>query len=557
MAVFILELPPTPHARRAGTSAPGPRNPHLTRICGVRDLTAELSGVPAGSSVSWAAASAAPTCPRLPLTCARPPYPPLRRLDASPRGAALDAGAAGRDPDGLADGHPLRHLRSDIEELLPRNAPSVVAIQELRSRMAGLQYLGVIVDVGAPDHLPAGERFLRISPPASAAIPKSEVSDVRTGFAAERAFVEKHAGSLMALDDLKTIRERVEARLHWEYAKKTDTLLDADEPAPPLDFTDIEHKYAGQLGGGDLEGNRFSNRQLGLTLMLIEVGGFSTSAAQAGDPHPQGGGRHAGAGRDRRLRPRDEDRVHRRRRHLGRGDGRAGPGPDPLVGAGGGGRPAGHRPLLWMDAQHPGAVPAAGALRGLRLRAGQPAALPDHRAQFEHRVPGVDHHRQRDQLRHHPAGPLPRVAPAGEERRGGAGGGAVGDALGNVVGGAGSGRGLRVAGRHAVPRLPAVRGDRRPGDGVRLGNDRAAHAAALELARSRAIRAAGPPPLGALRRRDRPDGGSASVGLRQRRAGRHAGGGLGGAALRTRPAGVRLLAAATARHLEVGRRPLG
>jgi predicted exporter len=174
------------------------------------------------------------------------------------------------------------HLRSDVEELLPRDAPSVVAIEELRHRMAGLQYLGVIVDVGAPEHLPAGERFLEDLAARVRRYPKSEVSDVRTGYAAERAFVEKHAGSLMALDDLKAIRARIEARLHWEYGKQTDTLLDEDEPAPPLDFSDIEHKYAGQLGGGDLEGNRFSNRQLGLTLMLIEVGGFSTSAAQAG-----------------------------------------------------------------------------------------------------------------------------------------------------------------------------------------------------------------------------------------------------------------------------------
>jgi predicted exporter len=174
-----------------------------------------------------------------------------------------------------------RHLRSDVEELLPRDAPSVVAIEELRRRMAGLQYLGVIVDVGGPERLPAGERFLADLAAQVRQYPKNEVSDVRVGFAAERAFVEKHAGSLIALDDLTAIRERIEARLHWEYAKKTDTLLDEDEPAPPLDFSDIEKRYAGELGGGDLEGNRFSNAKLGLTLMLIEVGGFSTSAAQA------------------------------------------------------------------------------------------------------------------------------------------------------------------------------------------------------------------------------------------------------------------------------------
>jgi uncharacterized protein len=174
-----------------------------------------------------------------------------------------------------------RHLRSDVEELLPRDAPSVVAIEELRHRMSGLQYLGVLVDTGGPERLPAGERFLDDLAARIRLYPRAEVSDVRTGFAAERAFVEKHAGSLIDLEDLKVIRQRIEARLHWEYAKKTDTLLDASEPAPPLDFTDIDRKYAGQLGGGDLEGNRFSNRRMGLTLMLVEVGGFSTSSAQA------------------------------------------------------------------------------------------------------------------------------------------------------------------------------------------------------------------------------------------------------------------------------------
>jgi uncharacterized protein len=174
-----------------------------------------------------------------------------------------------------------QHLRSDVEELLPRDAPSVVAIGELRRRMAGLQYLGVMVEVGRPQNLPAAERLLDDLAARVRRYPKSEVSDVRVGFAAEKAFVEAHAGSLIDLQDLRTIRQRIEDRLHWEYGKKTGTLLDDGEPAPPLDFGDIERKYAGQLGGGDLEGDRFSNRSRGLTLMIIEVGGFSTGASQA------------------------------------------------------------------------------------------------------------------------------------------------------------------------------------------------------------------------------------------------------------------------------------
>ena len=179
--------------------------------------------------------------------------------------------------------HLYQHLRSDIEELLPRDAPSVVAVDELRRRMAGLQYLGVMVDVGRPENVPAGERLLDDLAARVRRYPRTEVSDVRTGYAAERTFVETHAGSLIGLDDLKSIRQRIEDRLHWEYAKKTDTLLDEDEPAPALDFSDIEKKYASQLGGGDLEGYRFSNRALASTLMIIEVGGFSTGASHAAD----------------------------------------------------------------------------------------------------------------------------------------------------------------------------------------------------------------------------------------------------------------------------------
>jgi len=174
-----------------------------------------------------------------------------------------------------------RHLRSELEELLPRSAPSVVAIDELRHRMAGLMYLGVLVDVGSPDRLAAGERFLDDLAARVRTYPQSDVSDVRTGFAAERKFVESHAAALLDLEDLKTIRQRIEDRLHWEYAKETGTLLDDTEPAPTLDFSDVEKKYESEFGGSALEGTRFSSRKLGVTLMLVEVGGFSTSAAQS------------------------------------------------------------------------------------------------------------------------------------------------------------------------------------------------------------------------------------------------------------------------------------
>ena len=53
-----------------------------------------------------------------------------------------------------------RNLTSEIEELLPRNAPSVGAVDELRRRLPGLSTLGVVVATSHPSELPAAERLV-------------------------------------------------------------------------------------------------------------------------------------------------------------------------------------------------------------------------------------------------------------------------------------------------------------------------------------------------------------------------------------------------------------
>ncbi|MGD0836641.1 MAG: hypothetical protein ABSB49_08370, partial [Polyangia bacterium] len=80
------------------------------------------------------------------------------------------------------------HLRSDLEELLPKSAPSVQALDEMRARLPGLQFLGVIVDTGDAQHLAAGERFLDDLAARVRRYPKDLVRSVRVGSAAERDF---------------------------------------------------------------------------------------------------------------------------------------------------------------------------------------------------------------------------------------------------------------------------------------------------------------------------------------------------------------------------------
>ncbi len=173
------------------------------------------------------------------------------------------------------------HLRSDIEELLPRSAPSVKALDELRSRVPGLQFLGVLVDVGSPDRLAAGEKFLDDLAARVRTYPPRLVRRVRVGYSGERKFLEKHLPLYLDLQDLRTIRSRIDNRMRYEYNKETGMLLDEDEKPPSLDFSDIEHKYSKRLGSATLADGRFSSPSLHLTLMLIEVGHFQTGYAQA------------------------------------------------------------------------------------------------------------------------------------------------------------------------------------------------------------------------------------------------------------------------------------
>jgi hypothetical protein len=172
------------------------------------------------------------------------------------------------------------HLRSELEQLLPRNAPSVIAINELRARVAGLQHLGVVVDTGSAENLKAGERLLDDLAIRVRAYPRGMVRAARTGDADERRFLEDHAPLYMDVADLEAVKQRLEARRDWEASKEQGALLD-EGPAPPLDFDDIQKKYDDRTASSHrFEDDHFANREQHAALLLIEVGEFDTGRAR-------------------------------------------------------------------------------------------------------------------------------------------------------------------------------------------------------------------------------------------------------------------------------------
>jgi uncharacterized protein len=178
--------------------------------------------------------------------------------------------------------HLYMHLRSELEQLLPRSAPSVVAIDELRARLPGLQHLGVVVDCGTAANLPAAERFMDDLAARVRTYPPELVSAVRTGDGVERKFLEDHAPLYMDVADLQDVQRRIETRRDWEASKAQGALLDEDEPPPPLKLDDIQRKYDDRTSSSRrFDQDHFANADLHTALALIEVGEFDTGRSRA------------------------------------------------------------------------------------------------------------------------------------------------------------------------------------------------------------------------------------------------------------------------------------
>ena len=173
------------------------------------------------------------------------------------------------------------HLRSDLEELLPRQAPSVLAIDELRSRMPGLQFLGVVVDTGAAENVAAGERLIDDLASRVRTYPPEMVRAVRTGRELERRFLEDNAPLYAGLADLETIRARIRARRDAEVAVATGSALE-DARFRRSTSQILEARYTKKLGAprSAMRSDRFSSAELHTTLLVIEAGRFSTGDAQ-------------------------------------------------------------------------------------------------------------------------------------------------------------------------------------------------------------------------------------------------------------------------------------
>jgi uncharacterized protein len=145
-------------------------------------------------------------------------------------------------------------LKSELEELLPKSAPSVTALAELRQRLPGLRFLGVVVELDDPARAATAERFLDELAARIRKYPTDLVRGVRLDTSAERQFAEQYTLQLMDPSDVKRLREAVEARRDFEVSRAMGTDLEDDDeagaaPSPPeLPLAELRQKYETRFG---------------------------------------------------------------------------------------------------------------------------------------------------------------------------------------------------------------------------------------------------------------------------------------------------------------------
>ncbi|MDR3606820.1 MAG: MMPL family transporter [Oligoflexia bacterium] len=138
------------------------------------------------------------------------------------------------------------NLRTDLEELLPDSARSVVDLKRVQDRLASTQSLAVLV---FSKNTAASRKFIT---DLSARIPSvlgEDVDRVEYRIDQEVKFFGRNRGLFIDIGDLRRIRNYVRDRIEYEKTIRNPLtiFLSKETPAPVMNFGGLEKKYSDKV----------------------------------------------------------------------------------------------------------------------------------------------------------------------------------------------------------------------------------------------------------------------------------------------------------------------
>jgi len=118
-------------------------------------------------------------------------------------------------------------VKTGFSELLPDDTPSVVEMRRVSGRLSSTSILAVTAESKDTALL---KRFVDELVPKLRKLPPDLLSSVEDGPREAEKFFEQNKHLYAGLDELRTLHDKIISRYDWEVARKTDTLLDDEEP---------------------------------------------------------------------------------------------------------------------------------------------------------------------------------------------------------------------------------------------------------------------------------------------------------------------------------------
>lgn len=140
------------------------------------------------------------------------------------------------------------NLKPDLEELLPKQARSVVDLTEIRNRLQAIDYLAVVVFT---DNAAAGKRFtIDLANQLQKHAP-SIVASVEYKIGTELKFFDERKALFLELDDIVHIRNYVRDKITYERSlyNPLNIFSGVDLKEPALDLQALLRKYESKTAG--------------------------------------------------------------------------------------------------------------------------------------------------------------------------------------------------------------------------------------------------------------------------------------------------------------------
>ncbi len=133
------------------------------------------------------------------------------------------------------------NLRTDLEELLPENAPSIRDMKSIMGRVGALNHLSIVVE--SKDQV-ASLRFVKDVSARLRELPKDLVARVEDNIIKERDFFMKNRFLYMDLEDWEGIEDYLRTRYRYERSMRNKYSLSPINEKPEFDIDGLKKKYS-------------------------------------------------------------------------------------------------------------------------------------------------------------------------------------------------------------------------------------------------------------------------------------------------------------------------